>query len=39
MIWAALITIVGLVTGWYFFILLIFPLSLDFYRKKGDDQD
>ena len=36
MIAAAVVTIVGLVTGWYFFILLVFPLSFDFFRKKDD---
>ncbi|WP_193510777.1 hypothetical protein [Christiangramia fulva] len=35
---AALITIIGLVTGWYFFLLIIFPLGL-FSRNKGNDNE
>ncbi|WP_262896661.1 hypothetical protein [Aquimarina mytili] len=38
MIWimviAAAITIIGLITGWYLFILVIFPLGLLFSKKK-----
>ncbi|APU66833.1 hypothetical protein C723_2707 [Christiangramia flava JLT2011] len=30
---AALITIIGLVTGWYFFLLLVIPLSLGNSKK------
>ncbi|MBZ9631517.1 hypothetical protein LB465_12065 [Salegentibacter sp. LM13S] len=36
---AAIITIVGLVTGWYFFFLLVFPLGLFSFgnNKNGND--
>ncbi|MDX1761286.1 MAG: hypothetical protein R3218_03950 [Christiangramia sp.] len=33
---AAIITIFGLVTGWYFFLLLIFPLGLFGSNKKDE---
>lgn len=39
MILAAIITIVGLVTGWYIFLLLVFPLSFNFFRRKGDGDE
>ncbi|SDL10518.1 hypothetical protein SAMN04488034_102305 [Salinimicrobium catena] len=32
---AAVITIIGLVTGWYLFIFLVIPFSL-FTRNKND---
>lgn len=31
---AALITIIGLITGWYLFIFLVFPLGLFKWGKK-----
>ncbi|WP_310686781.1 hypothetical protein [Salegentibacter sp.] len=34
---AALITIIGILTGWYLFIFLVFPLS--FFRRKKKDGD
>lgn len=33
---AAIITIIGIVTGWYFFLLLVFPLGLFNSRKKEE---
>ncbi len=33
MVIAAAITIIGLLTGWYLFILVILPLGL-FFKKK-----
>ncbi|SHF90000.1 hypothetical protein SAMN05444483_103160 [Salegentibacter echinorum] len=36
---AAIITIIGLVTGWYFFLLLVFPLTSFNFGKKKDDED
>ena len=33
---AAIITIIGILTGWYFFLLLVFPLSLFGSNKKGE---
>ena len=38
MILAALITIIGLVTGRYFFLLLVFPIGFDFFKKKDNDR-
>lgn len=35
---AAAITIIGLVTGWYFFLLLVIPFSL-FNRKEKDKEE
>ncbi|SDR69110.1 hypothetical protein SAMN04488553_0306 [Gramella sp. MAR_2010_147] len=32
---AAMITIVGIVTGWYFFLLLVFPLG--FFNSNKED--
>lgn len=34
MIAAAIITIIGLVTGWYLFIFLVLPLGFLFRKKK-----
>ncbi|MEH6407704.1 MAG: hypothetical protein V7767_10505 [Leeuwenhoekiella sp.] len=34
MIIAAAVTIIGLVTGWYFFIFLVFPFGLGIFSKK-----
>ncbi|WP_256946165.1 hypothetical protein [Christiangramia oceanisediminis] len=31
---AALITIIGIVTGWYFFLLILFPLGWFGSNKK-----
>lgn len=36
---AALITIIGLVTGWYFFILLVLPISLFSGKKNKENHD
>ncbi|WP_165499086.1 hypothetical protein [Gramella sp. KN1008] len=33
---AAIVTIIGLVTGWYLFLLVIFPLSFFGSRKKNE---
>lgn len=33
------ITIIGLVTGWYFFLLLILPLGFGFSNKNEKDKD
>lgn len=33
---AAAITIFGLITGWYLFIFLVFPLGLFNFGKKKD---
>lgn len=33
---AAIITIIGLVTGWYFFLLIFIPFGL-FRRKSKED--
>ncbi|WP_169514036.1 hypothetical protein [Christiangramia echinicola] len=33
---AAIITIIGLVTGWYFFLLVLFPLGLFSSKDKGE---
>ncbi|MDX1428323.1 MAG: hypothetical protein R3206_10915 [Salegentibacter mishustinae] len=33
---AAIITIIGLVTGWYFFLLLVFPLGFFTSGKKDE---
>ncbi|SDS24494.1 hypothetical protein [Christiangramia echinicola] len=33
---AAIITIIGLVTGWYFFLLILFPLGL--FSSKDKDE-
>lgn len=35
---AAIITIIGIVTGWYLFIFLVIPFSLFNFRKKDKDQ-
>ncbi|MDT0677438.1 hypothetical protein [Autumnicola musiva] len=35
---AALVTIVGIVTGWYFFILFVIPFGL-FRSGKKEDED
>ena len=35
---AAIITIVGLVTGWYFFFLFVLPFGLFNFRSKDRDQ-
>lgn len=35
---AAIITIIGLVTGWYLFFFLVIPLSLFTRNKKDKDQ-
>ncbi len=37
MIIAAAITIIGLVTGWYFFIFLVFPFGLGVFNRKNKD--
>lgn len=34
---AAVITIIGLVTGWYFFFLLVIPFGLFNFRKKDKE--
>ncbi|RZS90609.1 hypothetical protein EV197_3404 [Aquimarina brevivitae] len=31
---AALITIIGIVTGWYLFIFVVLPLGLFFNKRK-----
>jgi hypothetical protein len=36
---AAGISIVGLVTGWYFFLLLVFPLGIFNFGKKKDKDE
>ncbi|SKB60041.1 hypothetical protein SAMN05660903_01602 [Salegentibacter salinarum] len=37
---AAIITIVGLVTGWYFFLLLVFPLGFfSFGNNKNEENN
>lgn len=36
---AALITLIGLLTGWYLFLLLVFPLGLFKTGKKDQDED
>lgn len=36
---AALITIIGLITGWYLFIFLIFPLGLFNFKGKDKEDD
>lgn len=36
---AALITIIGILTGWYLFIFLVFPLSFFIRKKKDEDQE
>ncbi|PTX42591.1 hypothetical protein C8P64_3021 [Christiangramia gaetbulicola] len=33
---AAIITIIGVVTGWYFFLIILFPLGL--FRSKDRDE-
>ena len=33
---AAIITIIGIVTGWYFFLLLMFPLGFFGSGKKEE---
>lgn len=35
---AALITIIGLVTGWYFFFLLVLPLGIFSFGNKNRDE-
>ncbi|MGB7785650.1 MAG: hypothetical protein WBL27_06065 [Salinimicrobium sp.] len=35
---AAIITIIGLVTGWYFFLLLVIPFGLFRTRKKNHEE-
>lgn len=35
---AALITIIGLVTGWYLFIFLIIPFSFFDFGKKDKEE-
>ncbi|MDT0644252.1 hypothetical protein RM553_15550 [Zunongwangia sp. F363] len=35
---AAIITIVGLVTGWYFFLLFVIPFGLFNPGKKDKDE-
>lgn len=35
----AIITIIGLVTGWYLFIFLVIPFSLFNFRKKDREKD
>ncbi len=34
---AALITIIGIITGWYFFLLLIIPVGLFKSKNKGEE--
>ena len=34
---AALITLVGLITGWYFFFLFVLPIGLFNFRNKDRD--
>jgi len=36
---AALITIIGLVTGWFLFILLVLPLGLFRGKKNNKNHD
>lgn len=36
---AALITIIGILTGWYLFILFVFPLGLFRTGRKDKDED
>ncbi|MBZ9729099.1 hypothetical protein LB467_05325 [Salegentibacter sp. JZCK2] len=36
---AAIITIVGLVSGWYFFLLLVFPLGLFSFGNNKNEND
>ncbi|MFD2518516.1 hypothetical protein [Salinimicrobium flavum] len=36
---AAIITIIGLVTGWYFFIFLVIPFGLFNFSKKDREED
>lgn len=33
---AALITIIGLITGWYLFIFLVFPLGFFQFNRRND---
>ena len=35
---AAMITIIGLVTGWYLFFLLVIPLDLFNFNEKDRDE-
>lgn len=36
---AALITIIGILTGWYLFLLFVFPLGLFRTGRKDKDED
>ena len=36
---AAAITIIGIITGWYFFLLLVIPFGLFNKKNKRDDHD
>ena len=35
---AALITIIGLITGWYFFFLFVLPFGLFNFSRKDRDE-
>ncbi len=35
---AAVITIIGLITGWYFFFLLVIPFGLFNFNKKDREE-
>ena len=35
---AALITIIGVVTGWYFFLFLVIPFGLFNFGNKNQDK-
>lgn len=37
MIIALIITLIGLITGWYFFIFLFIPLGMFWKRSARDD--
>ena len=36
---AALITLIGLVTGKYFFLFLVIPFGFNFFRSDKKDED
>ncbi|MDY7395880.1 hypothetical protein UMM65_11540 [Aureibaculum sp. 2210JD6-5] len=39
MIVGLIITIIGLITGQYFFLLLILPFGFSFFRKDSKNED
>lgn len=36
---AAIITIVGIITGWYLFIFLVLPLGMFSFGKKKEEEE